>query len=231
MLFRILALMMLLNSCSVIKNTPKTDLIEGFYWQKNHEKIKTEVYVNPQLDDLYIYSSQQKQVDTSQYTFYPTETKALSETKRHISLRKNSLDIDLLTIPLKYRSGRIDVPAQLNTFLSGAVYCGYRRDKYIINYEKTPLHDYKREISHYGFSLGLFSGFGGVFMSPTNTNNILTQEYDGVVWNKGVAGIIAIDKFTLGLAFGFDNLLDKNRNIWIYEGKTWLGLAFGLNLN
>lgn len=224
-------MLILLSSCSVIKNTPKTDLIEGFYWQKNDKNVKTEVYVNPQSEDLYIYPSQQKQVDTNQYTLYPMETKALSETKRHISLRKNSLDIDLLTIPLKYRSGRVDVPAQLNAYLNGAVYFGYRFDKYNVNYKKTPLHDYKREISHYGFSLGVFSGFGSVFMSPTNTNNILAQEYDGVVWNKGVAGIIAIDKFTLGLALGFDNLLDKNRNIWIYEGKSWLGLAFGLNLN
>ncbi|KOY87701.1 hypothetical protein AD998_17600 [bacterium 336/3] len=231
MFVRGLILMILLSGCSVIKNTPKTELIEGFYWQKNHEKIKKEVYINPQSEDLYIYPSQQKKVDTSQYIALLPEMTKLLENQNKIILNRGGLDIDLLTIPLKYRSKRIDVPAQINSFLNGAVYLGYRFDKYIIKYQKTPLHLYKREISHYGFSLGLFSGLGGVFMSPTNTNNILAQEYDGVVWNKGIAGIIAIDKFNLGLALGFDNLLDKNKNIWIYEGKSWLGLAFGLNLN
>ncbi|WP_165940196.1 MULTISPECIES: hypothetical protein [Dyadobacter] len=57
------------------------------------------------------------------------------------------------------------------------------------------------------------------------------SEYDGLVWGKGIAGIIGINNFTIGLAIGFDNLLDKNKQVWIYQGKPWLGLAFGLNLN
>jgi hypothetical protein len=48
---------------------------------------------------------------------------------------------------------------------------------------------------------------------------------------KGIAGIIGINNFTLGLAVGFDNLLDKNKKVWVYQGKPWLGLAFGLNSN
>ncbi|MGL6268762.1 MAG: hypothetical protein ACRC2O_12600 [Chitinophagaceae bacterium] len=76
-----------------------------------------------------------------------------------------------------------------------------------------------------------FTGLGNTFMSPTNTNNTLLQEYDGIVWSKGLAGILAINNFTVGLALGFDYLVDKNRSIWIYQNKPWLGLAFGLNLN
>jgi hypothetical protein len=51
------------------------------------------------------------------------------------------------------------------------------------------------------------------------------------VWSKGVALIMAIGKFTSGLSIGWDNLLDKNNKSWIYEGKPWVGLVFGLNLN
>ena len=36
---------------------------------------------------------------------------------------------------------------------------------------------------------------------------------------------------TLGFAVGADRLLDRNADRWIQEGKTWLGLVFGLNLN
>jgi len=225
---KLFVLLGLLSSCAAIKNTPKADLIEGFYNQKT-EKGSQQIYINIQEDSLHIYKASKNIVDTTQRISYPSEVSKIQEQKT--SFRKNSFDVDFLTIPLKYRSGRLDVPAQLNAFLNGAVYLGYRMDKYIIHYEKTPLYNYKRNISHYGFSLGIFTGVGSVFMSPTNTSNILTQEYDGVVWNKGIGAIIAIDKFTLGLVFGFDNLLDKNKSIWIYEGKSWFGLAFGLNLN
>lgn len=68
-------------------------------------------------------------------------------------------------------------------------------------------------------------------MTPTNTFNKISQEYDGVVWNKGLAGILAINNFTVGLSLGIDNLLDKNKKVWIYESKPWVGIAFGLNLN
>ncbi|MFY9310502.1 MAG: hypothetical protein WAQ28_15765 [Bacteroidia bacterium] len=68
-------------------------------------------------------------------------------------------------------------------------------------------------------------------MTPTTTNGAIPIEYDGVVWNKGIAGIIAVNNFTVGLAAGFDNLLDNNHRLWVYESKPWFGLAFGLNLN
>ena len=42
---------------------------------------------------------------------------------------------------------------------------------------------------------------------------------------------INFNNITAGLALGFDNLLDKNKKIWIYENKYWIGLTFGLNLN
>ena len=35
----------------------------------------------------------------------------------------------------------------------------------------------------------------------------------------------------LGFAVGADRLLDRNADRWIHEGKPWLGLVFGLNLN
>ncbi|WP_294671259.1 hypothetical protein [uncultured Fluviicola sp.] len=48
----------------------------------------------------------------------------------------------------------------------------------------------------------------------------MQQEYDGIVWSKGLAGIFAINRFTVRLAFGFDNLPDKNKSTWIYESKS-----------
>ncbi|GAB3813836.1 hypothetical protein GCM10028895_06320 [Pontibacter rugosus] len=59
----------------------------------------------------------------------------------------------------------------------------------------------------------------------------MPYEYEGVVLLKGVAGIIGINNFSLGLTIGIDHLFDKNRDDWIYQHKPWVGLAFGLNLN
>ena len=68
-------------------------------------------------------------------------------------------------------------------------------------------------------------------MNPWVTNNRIAIEYDGVVWTKGVTGIIGLNNFTTGLAVGWDHLLDRNMAYWIYQGKPWIGFVFGLNLN
>jgi hypothetical protein len=147
------------------------------------------------------------------------------------NFRQTSFDIDFLTIPFKYRPVSNSLPAQFNTNLNGAVYIGFRNDIYRLWYKKTPLNNYIRQTTHYGFSVGLFSGFGGTAMNPWVTDDQISSEYDGLVWLKGIAGILGVNNFTIGLALGWDNLLDKNNKVWIYQSKPWLGLAFGLNLN
>lgn len=147
------------------------------------------------------------------------------------SLHKNSIDFDFLTIPFKYRPKQKDLPNQFTTNLNGAVYLGRRSDYYKISYVKTPLNRNMRDIKHYAFSLGAFTGLGATTMNPSVTQEKITKEYDGLVWSKGLAGIIGINNFTIGVALGFDNLLDENRKDWIYQQKMWYGFAFGLNLN
>ena len=221
------------SSCSVIQKTNKNEFNDGFYIQHIDNK-KQKVYIDIVDDTIRIHQTQNRNqkpiIDTiAAPTFFEKEIS--TKHKQTTSFDKVSFDIDFFTIPLKYRPNQTDVPAQLNTTINGAVYFGFRTDKYVLNYIANPIGKSDRNINHFGFSIGVFSGLGNTFMSPTNTNYILQQEYDGVVLSKGLAGIFAINNFTVGLAFGFDNLLDKNKKIWIYENKNWLGLAFGLNLN
>jgi hypothetical protein len=63
------------------------------------------------------------------------------------------------------------------------------------------------------------------------TGGAVQSEYDGVVFNKGFAAIVALNHFTAGVAIGWDRLLDRNRRYWIYNDKTWVGIVLGLNLN
>lgn len=224
---------MLLTGCGVFQKSAKKELNDGFYTQRiDHQKKR--VYIDLAEDNLRIHATQkinrQLIIDTTVKTLiFPKETKGISE--QTTSFNKASFDVDVFTIPLKLRPAQKSVPAQLNANLNGAVYLGFRTDKYVVNYTPSPLRKSTRHINHFGFSIGAFTGLGNTFLSPTNTDSILQQEYDGIVWNKGLAVIFAINHFTVGLALGFDNLLDKNKSIWIYESKPWLGLALGLNLN
>lgn len=195
--------------------------------------MSEKVYVQNSDDSLVVY----RHIDKSrQYDATASPRLALSKytgIKPTFSalFMQSTFDIDFLTMPFKYRPVSRSLPAQFNTNLNGAVYVGYRQDKYRVRYRKHPINGYQLRVNHFGFSLGLFSGLGGTAMNPWVTENNIAVEYDGVVWAKGVAGIIAIDNFTIGLAAGWDNLLDKNKAFWIYQNKPWLGLAFGLNLN
>ena len=146
-------------------------------------------------------------------------------------LKQISFDVDFITVPLKYRNSQNGVEPQLNTEINASIYFGLRKDRYHIGYIENPLGIKYREIKHFGFSLGLFTGLGSSAITPTTTNDFINHEYDGIIWNKGLAGIFALNSFTLGVALGFDNLLDRNRSIWIYESKPWLGFTLGLNIN
>ncbi len=229
----VLAVLIGTSSCSIIPKTPKTEFIDGFYVQKITHK-KQVVYVDIEEDVLNIYparkKSHEKTVDTSQrFYMYPKELSR--EIKYPVYFDKYSFDLDVLTIPLKFRLSQTGVPPQLNTNLNGAFYFGFRTDRYVVNYVKSPLKKAERNISHYGFSVGVFTGIGNTAMNPTTANNNIAIEYDGIVWNKGIAGIIAVNNLTFGLSVGVDHLLDQHRTSWIYQTKPWLGLAIGLNLN
>lgn len=225
--------LMLLTSCSVLQKTSRTDFTQGYYTMKASNQ-KSTVFVEKPEDTLVFY--------------YVTKTDTLANGKRLInntlkpiegsffmdkkpSFLKHSFDIDFLTIPLKLRPPQKGVPAQLNTNLNGAIYFGFRTDYFKPNFEVTPTGKTTLQIQNAGISFGAFSGFGNTFMSPTNTSFAIEEEYDGVIWSKGLALIFAVNRFTTGFSLGFDSLLDKNSDVWIYQSKPWFGLAFGLNLN
>lgn len=227
-----LLLILVAAGCEIIRKSPKTAFTNGFYKQKSGDR-KQIVYTDIEDENVVIYDTYTQNNKTFADTIqaprvFRPET---GETGSPVSFNKHSFDVDFLTMPLKYRPAVNGVPQQLNTNLNGALYLGYRTDKFSLRYLKSPLNIAERAINHYGFSLGGFTGLGNTAMNPTTTNNTLSTEYDGIVWIKGISGIIAINNFTLGISLGFDHLLDKNHRVWIYEGKPWLGLAFGLNLN
>ena len=208
----------LLGSCGVIRNTSKFGLKDGVY-QTNQGKVLIET----QNDTLLVFSENGKKEHS---------LLAISSVpQRNFTLKKSTFDIDVLAIPAKYRVSLSGMSAQLNNEINAALYFGKRNDYFQVNFEKSPSNRFKRKIDHYGFSIGGFVGLGNSVINSDVSQGLIPYEYQGITFSKGIAGIIAINNFTLGLAYGFDNLLDKNSSQWIYNQKPWVGLALGLNLN
>ncbi|MEJ7768101.1 MAG: hypothetical protein WKF89_09835 [Chitinophagaceae bacterium] len=144
---------------------------------------------------------------------------------------KPSFDIDFLSIPLKFRPAVSTLPNQLTSNINGAVYIGRREDVYFLKRKNDLFGGFSSSIDHYGFSFGIFTGLGSTAINPWVTNNAINMEYDGAVVPIGITGLFAVNNIAFGIASGIDHLLSKDRNVWIYKGKPWIGLSVALNLN
>jgi hypothetical protein len=171
------------------------------------------------------------QADTSASFTFPFPPLKPPGVFTKIDFIQKTIDLDVLTILFKIRPGISSLPTQLNTNFNGAFYLGLRSDRYSLDYRKNLLYNYKKTITHYGYSFGLFTGIGATTMNSSVTNNRINQEYDGLVLPNGIAAIVGVNNLSLGIALGTDFLLDRNKASWIYQGKTWLGLSVGLNIN
>lgn len=225
-----------LAGCGVFRQSPKYAFADGVYKSNALRHGSEKVFVHNEGDTVFVYPLKRTQTG---YAVDTAETKPLvleptgngQGAVNNPWFRQHSFDVDFLTIPFKYRFPVGNFPRQFTSNINGAVYLGYRSDAYVIRYPATLLGKSNRDVNHFGFSFGGFTGLGATAMNPWVTANAIDIEYDGVVWSKGVAGIAALNNFTAGLAFGWDHLFDRNRAFWIYQGKPWVGFVFGLNLN
>lgn len=143
---------------------------------------------------------------------------------------KHSFDIDVLTVPFKFRPIEAGLPRQLTTEFNGNVFVGYRLDRFRVIHKETPF-GWKQTYKHRGLSMGAFGGLGSTSITPWTTNNQITEEYYGFILSRGLAMMIGINNLTVGVGVGWDYLTDRDKEVWIYQNKPWYGLTLGLNLN
>jgi hypothetical protein len=206
-------------------------LLSGGTYRSRAFKQAKKVYINIPSDDIIAYPVLKNKngpiVDTSDSITYSPS----SSTAKRGFFTNPSFDIDVVTLPLKYRPAIRNFPNQLSTDFNGAIYLGWRNDIHKIKYKRSLLKSYNREITHYGFTTGVFLGVGATVINPWVTNNAVNYEYDGMVLTTGVAAMFATNSVTLGLGLGIDNLMDGNSRSWVYQNKLWVGLLLGLNIN
>ncbi|GAB3936145.1 hypothetical protein [Larkinella terrae] len=141
-----------------------------------------------------------------------------------------SFDTDLVTIPFKYRLSQQGNPPELITSANAAVYLGFRYDQ---GFQRSVFyhHQQRSDIRSFSIGGGGLLGITAATVRPFSTGNQLQDEYEGACLSYGVAAIFGYRAVSLGLAFGYDHLMDKNRKVWIYQDTPWLGITIGLNLN
>lgn len=230
--FFILVVLMLVG-CLPVEKMARHDFTSGYYKLKTEGNEPLRVYTNVIEDSVVVYpvikEGNKEFPDISALKGISIKNIKSGNYLYRSCFVKSSIDVDLTTILLKYRPLTSGVPGQLNYNLNAAIYIGFRRDFYKVAPYRSPLNNEISFIRPIGFDAGIFAGIGSSFMNPTNTDNKITQEYDGLIFQKGIAGFITFDNISVGLALGFDNLLDNNKSLWIYNQKPYLGLVIGIS--
>ena len=230
----VFGLVLLLSAgCVSLGKLTRHDFDSGFYKLKVQGAASSRVYAEVAEDSIIVCP-----VTSDGKKEFPNTSSSMSTRVSRIkkdnyfyrsSFTNNSVDIDLTSIIFKSRHSRDDVPNQFSADLDVAVYAGFRKDFYNIVSPVHPFHEEKSFIRQIGFDLGIFAGIGSSPINPTVTNNKVSQEYDAMIFQKGFAGFISISKISVGLAVGFDNLLDKSKSSWIYNQKPYLGLIISVS--
>lgn len=226
---------MWLSGCTVLRETSKYGFNDGIYHTGRFSSSK--VYVQHTGGDTIATFPVKKMNDGSNVRAGNiVNFTSVKENGKYGSVSttfyRPSFDLDIMTMPFKYRPSVNGFPNQLNNNFNGALYSGYRIDAYQLSYRQTPLNVYKQNITHTGYSAGLFLGLGNTAVNSSTLNDpAYTIQYDGVLLLTGAAVNVAVGNLTLGICIGTDHLLDNNRDKWIYQGKLCASLAVGLNLN
>lgn len=207
------------------------DFDNDYYRLKSPDKETKIAYVKRIEDSIIVYPvSDYKSGYPDTVNCFRTSLKLIDPRNQlyNSTLVRTSFDFDLSTALLKLRPAAGDVPTQLSANLNGLVYGGFRTDYFKFKTTYSELNEISTSIRHTGFDFGFFAGIGITPVNPTVTMGETIQEYDGIVFQKGIAFFVTYANMSVGISLGFDNLLDKNKNIWIYNNKPWIGLVLGI---
>lgn len=217
------------TSCSTLQKSSVHGFHSGYYKMANGKKAR-KVYADITDENIDVYNARDFMSDKDLLMYIPLKD-ADSVLMPRLRFSKQSLDIDITSIPLKYRPSANSLPAQLNTDLNMAVYAGWRHDTYKIIRRTDPLGRRYGQITNFGFDFGAFAGLGGTPINSFSTNNRMSQDYTGMIVQTGLAGFVESNVVSFGVAVGIDNLVNRDRKIWVYNNKPWVGFILGIALN
>jgi hypothetical protein len=169
-----------LSSCNILEEASLHGLNSGYYKLKSDNKNTQNVYLDVTDEKIDVYHHIKLQPDKKQFLTIPLNTMDSLKFNPMV-FKKQSLDVDITSIVLKYRPSVYGLPAQLTTDLNMAMYVGWRYDSYHIKSKKDPMGRSYHKISNRGYDFGFFSGPGTTLISPFTTQNKRTDEYSGMI--------------------------------------------------
>jgi hypothetical protein len=231
-LYNCLIFLILSSGCAPFDKIYSHEFADGYFKLKTEGLEKEPVYLRITSDSIGVYPVLNKgrnmSPDNGKVQRIEINNLKPGDYLNNSTFIKTSLDVDLSTAILKYRPAAANVPNQLSANVNGLFYAGFRKDFFKLKSHSSQLNELKTLIRHTGYDFGLFAGIGITPVNPTVTNYTIIQEYDGMIFQKGVSAFITFENMSVGFALGFDNLLDKNKSSWIYNQKPWLGLILGI---
>ena len=233
MRFRIplfLAACLSIFSCRVFDEASRHGFQSGYYRMDTGKEGQADrVYVDVLDTAVCVYRNPAAGLQRPDLVFPLGITRLASPAP--LVFRKQSLDIDISTILLKYRPNTEGMPAQLHTDMNVSLFAGWRHDRYRLVVNTDPLGRREAAWNSLGFDFGGFLGTGSTFVGPFTTANRTQAEYNGMILQAGLAGFIESDIASFGLAAGIDQLMNRDKAIWIYNRKPWIGFIVGIALN
>lgn len=217
-------------SCSTLEKASTHGLSSGYYTMKPVKGETQKVYLDIKDDTVSVHHVVKAEPERSRSSVI--DLKASGDVDMDpVVFRKQSLDIDITSILLKYRPSVSGLPAQLTTDINFALYAGWRFDSYHMSTGKDPLGKTYVKTRARGFDFGFFAGAGAASVSPLNTLGRVNDEYSSMILQGGVAGFVETNFASFGVAVGVDHLLSKDRQVWVYQNKPWVGFIIGIALN
>lgn len=224
------ALLVLQYSCSTIEKASVHGFNSGNYRLKTAGMPAQDVYLDIGNDKIDIYKRL-----SDRDTLNLLTSASLDETAQALSapllFRKRSLDVDITSVLLKFRTPANNMPAQVNTDLNFALYTGWRFDSYRLTTRKNQLGRFSPKLNSSGFDIGFFAGPGTTVINSFTTQNMTGNEYNGLIIQSGLAAFMESEFASFGLGIGLDYLMNSDRKIWIYHNKPWYGFIVGIALN
>ena len=219
-----------LTSCKTLEQASLHGLTSGYYTLNNKHKQSRDVYLDVIDDQIDVYHQTNRHPHAKRlFAINLMTSDSLAVNK--MVFKKQSLDIDITSILLKYRPSVRGLPAQLNTELNVALYAGWRYDNFRITNKADPLGKRYQKVSNMGYDFGFFAGPGTAIINPFTTNDRRENDYSGMIIQYGIAGFLESNVASFGLSIGYDHLLNPDRMIWIYRNKPWVGFIVGIALN
>lgn len=216
-------------SCGVLQKSSQHGFGSGYYKHRVDDAPTEKVYLNIEEDHVAVYPVVNDSVEKPNLVLPLGTADSLVTIPSRFT--KQSLDIDITSILLKYRPKTDQLPPQLSAELNVALYAGWRHDYYRIKSKKDPIGKVRYDVVSRGWDVGILGGAGTTMIGPSTTTSAINREYNAMILQLGVAAFLETGFASFGVATGYDYLVGDDRDVWIYHRKPWVGFVVGIALN